>query len=90
MKKPTFTDLSQPNPMPARLPAALDSMTALQQATKKKPKKTAAELVLVSFRCTDKERRSMRLTAIELGVSVQALILASVDAYRRSQGLRGQ
>lgn len=87
MKKPTFTDLSQPNPAPMRLHAVADSLTALQQITKKKPKK-AAELVLVSFRCTDKERRSMRITAVELGVSVQALILDAVAAYRKAQGLR--
>lgn len=88
MKKRSLADLYESNPTPARVAAADDSMTAIQQATKKKPKTAAAELVLVSFRCTDKERRSMRITAVELGVSVQALILDAVAAYRKAQGLR--
>jgi hypothetical protein len=87
MKKRSLSDLFEPNPTPARVAVAGDSMTAIQHAVKKRPTKTA-DLVLVSIRCTDKERKKMRLTAIELGVSVQALVLEAIEEYRKARGLR--
>lgn len=87
MKKRSLSDLFELNPAPARVPDDNAVMTAIQQPDKKKSKK-AADLVLVSIRCTDKERKKMRLTAIELGTSVQSLVLAAVDDYRKARGLR--
>lgn len=90
MKSTSLRDLTPaklPTPTPAAaMPPVVNKLSSEPESTKRRP--PSREKVLVAFRMTRADKKSLEQLALDLDMTVQDLLHDAIASYRREKGLR--
>lgn len=85
--KSSFSVLTEQKPALAAPVAEPVNLLTSQQVTEKKAEKSA-DLVMIGFRVTPKEKKAIQRLASDLDLSMQALLREAFVELKRAKGVR--
>jgi len=79
------------SPEPEPNPGKSVNLLTSQQLTEKKPVKKlakSADMVMIGFRVTPREKKEIARLALTLDTSVRDLMMRALDAFKKEKGIR--